>query len=144
MFTYKGNGIFRKQNVSIKFPENYDIGMNFDDWENDSGLFAFNQEQHYCIHWRVEADRNGTEKDLQEILDDDYKIISPIEPFIKNGFNGHQALYTSESGRSQYFERRYNLKNGKQLLFLIESHTNIKDILNKPEIQNLLDSIKID
>lgn len=148
MFKHDGNSNFKSEDITIKFPQGYGVGVSIDDWVSrelsEDNLAAFDPENNFCIEWKIETDCESTEKELIDLLaeDDSFIKLSPIEPFVYGGLNGYQAVYRSCGGKYQYFERRYDLGGSKQLVLLITAYTDIKAILEKPEIQELLDNIK--
>lgn len=147
MFRYK-KGAFVDRGISVKFPENFGVGVNIEDFESvvnyEGRLAAFNPEDNYVIEWQIVPGCKSTETELRELIsyEEGFVRITDIEPFTHNNLKGHQAVYQSPSGIQQYFERRYDLGEDNQLVFIIFTRSDIKAILQKPEIQELLDGIK--
>ena len=148
MFIHRGNGIFKTEGISIKIPENCGVGVDGEEFPTedfDSGSLAIlDEKRQYWIWWKIYKSDIGTKEELQIVTDEEdtgCKLLSEIEAFEENGLRGHQAFYR---GSHWNFERVYDLGNGKLMTFFISSEIDIKVLLAKPEIQELLDNIKLD
>ena len=146
MFKHRGNGIFKTDGISIKIPENCGVGLDGQEFPTEDfalgSLAIMDENQQYWVWWKIRESSIGTEEELRIITDEEdtgCKLLSEIEPFEQNGFRGHQAFY---KGSRWNFERQYDLGNGKLMTFYISSKIDTRVLLEKPEIQELLDNIK--
>ena len=138
------NGRFYGKKVSFLLPN----GFYFEDDPDinvEHGFCAWPPEKDYLCSWNFYENCWGSEAELKNWLSPDcgFTPLSFITPSLINGLSGHFLLYKSRE--SQYYEARFDLGDGEELSFLVETKKRGRDIcqiVKSPEFKAALEGIE--
>ena len=110
--------------ISFKIPRNYTIDIRN---SSEDCFRLIPPEADFILELRAERDIDGTEAELQSILEDmEPVILRPVSPLTLNGLSGHHAVYSGR--RFQYYAAWLTSLPSAALSITVTSEGNILDM----------------
>lgn len=142
MLLYK-NGRFYSDKFSFLLPEGFyfedDPEVNY-----EHGFCAWPPGRDYLCVWHIYENSRGSAVELANWLlpECGFVGLSPVTPIQVSGLSGHYLLYKNR--RNQYYEARFDLGDGEELSFLVETAgEDIRGFVGTPAFHAALSGIQI-
>jgi len=138
------DGRFHAYGISFQLPEGFYLDT-APDLESECGIVAWSPGEDYQVEWDFVEEKEDPPTFFQRFFlpGSGMELLSKIEPCALNNLAGCKVIYCS--GKCEYFETRFSVKDNVQLMLLIHTDRHkIKDVLELAEVRAILEDIRID